>query len=133
MSSYPARDAGNGSDHKKPAGPPFGRRTPFHLGLRHSVDSHSASVFGIPSKSLSISRYIAMSMRSSGTQSVPREAPVHLEGLGKDYGHFTALKSLELTVPQGTSFGFLGPNGAGKSTTIKLMTNLIRPSRGRGD
>ncbi len=70
-------------------------------------------------------------MQSSGTQSVTREAPVHLEGLGKDYGHFTALKSLELTVPQGTSFGFLGPNGAGKSTTIKLMTNLIRPSRGR--
>src|SRR5437016_8451460 len=72
-----------------------------------------------------------MSMQSSGTQSVTRETPVHLEGLGKDYGHFTALKSLELTVPQGTSLGFLGPNGAGKSTTIKLMTNLIRPSRGR--
>ncbi len=72
-----------------------------------------------------------MSMQSSGTKSVTRETPVHLEGLGKDYGHFTALKSLELTVPQGTSFGFLGPNGAGKSTTIKLMTNLIRPSRGR--
>jgi len=70
-------------------------------------------------------------MQSSGTQSVTRETPVHLEGLGKDYGHFTALKALELTVPQGTSFGFLGPNGAGKSTTIKLMTNLIRPSRGR--
>src|SRR6059036_3565853 len=72
-----------------------------------------------------------MSMQSSGTQSVTREAPVHLEGLGKDYGHFTALKSLDLTVPQGTSLGFLGPNGAGKSTTIKIMTNLIRPSRGR--
>src|SRR5207245_245410 len=52
-------------------------------------------------------------------------------GLGKDYGHCTALTSLELTVPQGTSLGFLGPNGAGKSTTIKIMTNLIRPSRGR--
>src|SRR2546428_14118806 len=62
---------------------------------------------------------------------ITTDVPVHLEGLGKEYGHFTALKSLELTVPQGTSFGFLGPNGAGKSTTIKLMTNLIRPSRGR--
>src|SRR5207249_3261840 len=70
-------------------------------------------------------------MQSSRTESVAREIPVHLEGLGKEYGHFTALKSLDLTVPQGTSLGFLGPNGAGKSTTIKIMTNLIRPSRGR--
>src|SRR3989440_9605426 len=70
-------------------------------------------------------------MEASRTESVPRELPVHLEGLGKEYGHFTALKSLDLTVPEGTSLGFLGPNGAGKSTTIKIMTNLIRPSRGR--
>src|SRR5467141_4165154 len=70
-------------------------------------------------------------MQSSRTESVTRELPVHLEGLGKEYGHFTALKSLDLTVPEGTSLGFLGPNGAGKSTTIKIMTNLIRPSRGR--
>src|SRR5206468_3145626 len=70
-------------------------------------------------------------MEASRTESVPRELPVHLEGLGKEYGHFTALKSLDLTVPEGTALGFLGPNGAGKSTTIKIMTNLIRPSRGR--
>src|SRR5438128_1765254 len=70
-------------------------------------------------------------MEASRTESVPRELPVHLEGLRKEYGHFTALKSLDLTVPEGTALGFLGPNGAGKSTTIKIMTNLIRPSRGR--
>src|SRR5207247_1929426 len=64
-------------------------------------------------------------------QPTTHNAPVHLEGLGKEYGHFTALKALDLTVAQGTSLGFLGPNGAGKSTTIKIMTNLIRPSRGR--
>lgn len=70
-------------------------------------------------------------MQSSRMESVTSEFPVHLEELGKEYGHFTALKSLDLTVPSGTSLGFLGPNGAGKSTTIKIMTNLIRPSRGR--
>jgi ABC-2 type transport system ATP-binding protein len=58
------------------------------------------------------------------------DAPIHLEKLGKEYGHFTALKSLDLAVPSGTCLGFLGPNGAGKSTTIKIITNLIRPSRG---
>src|SRR5439155_744721 len=41
-------------------------------------------------------------MEASRTESVPRELPVHLEGLGKEYGHFTALKSLDLTVPEGT-------------------------------
>src|SRR5437867_367396 len=70
-------------------------------------------------------------MEASRPESVSGEFPVRLEGLGKEYGHFTALKSLDLTVPKGTSLGFLGPNGAGKSTTIKIMTNLIRPSRGR--
>ncbi len=57
--------------------------------------------------------------------------PVGLRGLGKDYGSFTALRSLDLNVPDGICFGFLGPNGAGKTTTIKIMTNLIRPTRGR--
>src|SRR2546423_12055658 len=79
-------------------------------------------------------KYIAIyrdSMEAVVEQAITRDAPVHLEGLGKEYGHFTALKALDLTVAQGTSLGFLGPNGAGKSTTIKIMTNLIRPSRGR--
>src|SRR2546423_9133981 len=79
-------------------------------------------------------KYIAIyrdSMEVVVEQPITRDAPVHLEGLGKEYGHFTALKALDLTVAQGTSLGFLGPNGAGKSTTIKIMTNLIRPSRGR--
>src|SRR2546426_9974733 len=132
MSAYPARDAGNGPGHKKHASRPFGLQAfspPRSRAPRWTRTP--TSVFGIPSKGLSISRYIAIAMQSSHTESVTHESPVHLEGLGKDYGHFTALKSLELTVPDGTSLGFLGPNGAGKSTTIKLMTNLIRPSRGR--
>src|SRR6266705_356884 len=70
-------------------------------------------------------------METARVDPVSRELPVHLEGLGKEYGHFTALKALALTVPEGTSLGFLGPNGAGKSTTIKIMPILIRPSRGR--
>src|SRR2546426_694354 len=70
-------------------------------------------------------------MQAAIERPITTDVPVHLEGIGKEYGHFTALKSLELTVPEGTSLGFLGPNGAGKSTTIKIMTNLIRPSRGR--
>jgi len=57
--------------------------------------------------------------------------PIAVKGLGKDYGAFTALGALDLTIPAGICFGYLGPNGAGKSTTIKILTNLLRPSRGQ--
>ena len=42
-----------------------------------------------------------------------------------------ALEGLNLDIHQGEIFGFVGPNGAGKSTTIKLIMNLIFPTRGR--
>ncbi len=58
-------------------------------------------------------------------------APVETTGLGKDYNGFPALKSLDLVVEEGVCFGYLGPNGAGKTTTIKILTNLMHPSRGR--
>src|SRR5260370_346055 len=31
----------------------------------------------------------------------------------------------------GQSLGCLGPNGSGKSTTVKMITGLLKPSRGR--
>ncbi|MBZ0276847.1 MAG: ABC transporter ATP-binding protein, partial [Anaerolineae bacterium] len=42
-----------------------------------------------------------------------------------------ALKNLNLNVEQGEIFGYLGPNGAGKTTTIRLLLDLIRPTKGR--
>ncbi|OGV71234.1 MAG: hypothetical protein A2269_02785 [Lentisphaerae bacterium RIFOXYA12_FULL_60_10] len=56
---------------------------------------------------------------------------IHIEHLGKDYGTKTALYDLCLDVPPGQLFCFLGPNGAGKTTTLKILTGLLRPSRGR--
>lgn len=51
-------------------------------------------------------------------------------GLTKDYGNGRGLFDLHLDVREGEVFGFLGPNGAGKSTTIRLLMDMIRPSRG---
>jgi len=41
-----------------------------------------------------------------------------------------ALADLDLSVDEGSIYGFVGPNGAGKSTTIKILVGLIAPTRG---
>ncbi|EKD83598.1 MAG: hypothetical protein ACD_39C00574G0002 [uncultured bacterium] len=49
----------------------------------------------------------------------------------KQYGVFTALKSVNLEIFKGELFGFLGPNGAGKTTLIRILTGIIQPSAGQ--
>ena len=55
---------------------------------------------------------------------------IETHDLTKRYGGNPALESLDLRVERGEVFGFLGPNGAGKTTTIRLLLDLIRPTRG---
>jgi len=50
--------------------------------------------------------------------------------LAKSYGEKQAVRDLTFSVDAGEIVGFLGPNGAGKSTTVKILTCLIRPTRG---
>jgi energy-coupling factor transporter ATP-binding protein EcfA2 len=50
--------------------------------------------------------------------------------LTKKYGEFVALDNLNLTIEEGTCFGFIGPNGAGKTTTIKILATLLKPTWG---
>ena len=57
---------------------------------------------------------------------------IETHGLSKTYNNVSALKSLDLKVPQHSIFGFLGPNGAGKTTTIRLLLGLARPTAGSG-
>ena len=55
---------------------------------------------------------------------------IEISGLTKRYGDFTAVDSLDLTVPRGELFGFLGPNGAGKTTTLRMLAGILRPTSG---
>jgi ABC-2 type transport system ATP-binding protein len=55
---------------------------------------------------------------------------IELRSLTKRYGGFTAVDSLDLTVPRGELFGFLGPNGAGKTTTLRMLAGILSPTSG---
>ncbi|MGW6455317.1 ABC transporter ATP-binding protein [Streptomyces sp. NPDC055078] len=58
-------------------------------------------------------------------------AVIETRGLTKRYrGGQLAVDGLDLTVPEGSVFGFLGPNGSGKTTTIRMLMGLIEPTAG---
>lgn len=48
----------------------------------------------------------------------------------KRFGKTTALDGVDLTVPEGSIYGFIGPNGAGKSTTIRIILGLLKMDSG---
>ena len=58
------------------------------------------------------------------------EPVIEARDLTKRYGATVGLEGLDLAVERGEVFGFLGPNGSGKTTTIRLLLDLIRPTRG---
>ena len=56
---------------------------------------------------------------------------IHVEGLTRKYGSFTAVDDISFECRQGTVTGFLGPNGAGKTTTMRVMVGLTPATQGR--
>jgi len=55
---------------------------------------------------------------------------IETHDLAKSYGKFGALHGLNLSMPEGSVFALVGASGAGKTTTIKILLNMIAPSRG---
>ena len=60
-------------------------------------------------------------------------AAIRIDALAKYYGPVIGIEDLSLDVQRGEVFGFLGANGAGKTTTIRVLLDLLRPSRGRAE
>lgn len=55
---------------------------------------------------------------------------LELIGLTKDFKQFKAVDNLNVKIEENKIIGFLGPNGAGKTTTLKMITGLIKPTKG---
>ncbi|MFG0314252.1 MAG: ABC transporter ATP-binding protein, partial [Phycisphaerales bacterium] len=55
---------------------------------------------------------------------------ISIRGVTKTFGPKTAVDKLDLSVPEGSVYGFIGPNGAGKTTTIRMVMSIIFPNSG---
>jgi branched-chain amino acid transport system ATP-binding protein len=51
-------------------------------------------------------------------------------GLGKRFGGFVALDSIDLTIATGERVGLIGPNGSGKSTLVNCLCGTLRNETG---
>jgi ABC-2 type transport system ATP-binding protein len=48
----------------------------------------------------------------------------------KQYGDYTALNAVSLSIPKGSIYGLLGPNGAGKTSLIRIINQITLPDSG---
>ncbi|MFZ5808268.1 MAG: ATP-binding cassette domain-containing protein [Chloroflexota bacterium] len=55
---------------------------------------------------------------------------IKTEDLSKNFDGFWAVDGVTIDVPAGEVLALLGPNGAGKTTTVRMLTTILRPSRG---
>ncbi|NLV79302.1 MAG: ATP-binding cassette domain-containing protein [Rhodococcus sp.] len=56
---------------------------------------------------------------------------VLVEDVHKSFGDVRALTGISFSAESGSVLGILGPNGAGKTTTVKILSTLLKPTRGR--
>lgn len=56
---------------------------------------------------------------------------LRIQQLVAGYGSITALKNVDIAVPEGSIVSLIGANGAGKTTTMKTIMGLIKPAAGQ--
>jgi len=55
---------------------------------------------------------------------------LEVKNVVKQYGDYTALNNVSLSVPKGSIYGLLGPNGAGKTSLIRIINQITMPDGG---
>jgi ABC-2 type transport system ATP-binding protein len=58
---------------------------------------------------------------------------IRTQELTKVFRRVEALSALNLDVAEGAIYALVGPNGAGKTTAIKVLMNILTPTRGTAD
>ena len=62
---------------------------------------------------------------------------LELRGVTKQFGEFTALDDVDLSISEGEFFTLVGPSGSGKTTLIRILVGMDSPTSGefalRGD
>src|SRR3981081_961211 len=86
----------------------------------------------IPGSSRFISAPMPMRPRPPRPKRVVRRglAMLDLKSVDAGYGSFQALFGVSLEVKAGEAVGVIGPNGAGKTTLMRVISGLIRPTKG---
>ena len=55
---------------------------------------------------------------------------IQAQDLWKKFGHHDALRGLNYAGTGGSAYALIAASGAGKSSTIKVLMNILEPSRG---
>lgn len=56
---------------------------------------------------------------------------IEIENVNKQFGSFTALKDVNLSIPSGELVALLGPSGSGKTTLLRIIAGLETADEGR--
>lgn len=55
---------------------------------------------------------------------------IEIENIYKSYGKVEAISGLNFKVEEGQLYGLIGPDGAGKTSLFRILTTLLKPTKG---
>lgn len=59
-----------------------------------------------------------------------KETVLSVDNISKSIKRKNIIKNINFEIKEGDICGFVGPNGAGKTTLIRIITGLIKPTKG---